>query len=207
MVGVRRRLMRWGAVREGQVYSCECDPGWTKLGGGGLLGSLLPIFPCVIPNCTLSFSCTDDTPATAAPPLTSFSASAGTLGVNLRCNCRPGYANFLNNTALACVKECFIEATCADLGSTTPADTPPPPPCRPWKRRLDGALRIYLLFFSVHRLNRSPGKMKEDEMNETHENQEISSPTVSFTIFTAVLSPAGLALILLISSLLLATRT
>ncbi|CAA7404025.1 unnamed protein product [Spirodela intermedia] len=140
-------------------YSCECDPGWTKLGGGGLLGSLLPIFPCVIPNCTLSFSCTDDTPATAAPPLTSFSASAGTLGVNLRCNCRPGYANFLNNTALACVKECFIEATCADLGSTTPADTPPPP-------------------------------LLADHGNGA-----------------AVLSPAGLALILLISSLLLATRT
>ncbi|MQM04189.1 hypothetical protein Taro_036981 [Colocasia esculenta] len=44
-------------------YVCECDAGWTKL------DDRFQQLPCVIPNCTLNYECSNRTAAAPAPSL------------------------------------------------------------------------------------------------------------------------------------------
>ncbi|XP_078442528.1 neurogenic locus notch-like protein isoform X2 [Wolffia australiana] len=124
-------------------FSCECNPGWTKLDPSGLF----PFLPCLIPNCTVNYSCSNATGSPSPPPqppppppqvptnpLSPLFNSCdwsycgegdcvSTSFLTFRCDCRRGYSNLLNSTVLPCVQECFLGANCPSL---LPSPAPPP---------------------------------------------------------------------------------
>ncbi|XP_047084633.1 neurogenic locus notch homolog protein 1-like [Lolium rigidum] len=109
-------------------YRCDCDPGWTQMH----VGDDLRFLPCVIPNCTIDRSCSNDTSAPSPAPLPkNFSLSAdpcelaycgsgGTCkngtGLSYHCECKEGFSNVLNMTTMPCFHECSYGANCAALG-------------------------------------------------------------------------------------------
>ncbi|CAH9095557.1 unnamed protein product [Cuscuta epithymum] len=120
-------------------YECECDPGWKQT----LLQSdnSFKFLPCVIPNCSINFSCGEDAPAPAAPDKranrTSFFepcywAECGggscmqTSALTYTCECSKGYSNLLNITGFPCFKECALGLDCnmTNKSSSPPTATP-----------------------------------------------------------------------------------
>ncbi|XP_031475026.1 uncharacterized protein LOC116247168 [Nymphaea colorata] len=107
-------------------YACECEEGWTKL----FRSSAFDFLPCVIPNCTVDFSCTKPPIPALAPtdrlnfsifdPCTYTYCGEGecvrTSNLFHRCDCREGYANLLNVTIFPCLSECFLTAECSSVG-------------------------------------------------------------------------------------------
>nr|CAB3499615.1 unnamed protein product [Digitaria exilis] len=114
-------------------FECHCDPGWSHA------LNLFAFSPCIIPNCSFDGACLNITlePPTSLPPKDvcavvscgeGGSCRAG-IGANLfsyTCECRPGYANMLNLTALPCVKDCFFGSDCYALGLGTAPPSPAP---------------------------------------------------------------------------------
>lgn len=109
-------------------FACECDAGWrqTRLESDNFSRFL----PCVVPNCTVNFSCGEGAPPAPAPDRrsnTSFFepchwADCGggscnkTSPFRYSCNCQEGYYNLLNQTAFPCFKQCALGMDCAQLG-------------------------------------------------------------------------------------------
>ncbi|KAL9401464.1 hypothetical protein Peur_005313 [Populus x canadensis] len=109
-------------------YECECDPGWTQTRFDQ--DDHLQFLPCVVPNCTVNFSCT------AAPsPVQEkasrynqsifdpcFWADCGggscnkTSQLTYSCACAEGYSNLLNVSTFPCYKDCAIGMDCSNLG-------------------------------------------------------------------------------------------
>ncbi|OEL22815.1 hypothetical protein BAE44_0016166 [Dichanthelium oligosanthes] len=91
-------------------YECRCDLGWSHA------LELFPFSPCIVPNCTFNGACLNLslTPPTAIPKDVCAVVSCGVGGAcrpgdamfSYSCECRLGYANLLNLTALPCVKDC-----------------------------------------------------------------------------------------------------
>ncbi|NP_001158958.1 neurogenic locus notch protein precursor-like precursor [Zea mays] len=128
-------------------YRCDCRPGWTQLH----VGDSLRFLPCVIPNCSIDSSCFNGSPApapalalTPLPPPKNFSldpcelaycGAGGTCrkngsGMSYHCECKEGYSNLLNMTAMPCFQNCSIGADCASIGihPSSTSNSPPAPP-------------------------------------------------------------------------------
>ncbi|GMP40865.1 hypothetical protein CsSME_00011154 [Camellia sinensis var. sinensis] len=108
-------------------FTCECENGWkrTRLDSEQDLLYL----PCVIPNCSLDYSCMPAAPpAPSVIPLNSslfdpcywIYCGGGTCTKNRTmthtCQCNPGYSNLLNITAFPCYSDCALGSDCAKLG-------------------------------------------------------------------------------------------
>ncbi|XP_047084631.1 fibropellin-1-like isoform X1 [Lolium rigidum] len=121
-------------------YMCDCDPGWTQMH----VGDHLRFLPCVIPNCTINRSCSNDTSALApAPSPRNFSlspdacdfaycGSGGTCkngtGLSYHCECKEGFNNVLNMTTMPCYQDCSYGADCAALGILPSSNSTAAPP-------------------------------------------------------------------------------
>ncbi|KAL4559963.1 hypothetical protein LXL04_032109 [Taraxacum kok-saghyz] len=116
----------------GLLFHCECNPGWKTIQVGPMsFGS------CIIPNCTVDFSCGGTEPPTPPFPPINFTSPAcnlvwcgdgdcvvnGTTGHYCRCHERA--ANLFKNPELICMQQCYLGGDCNRLGLGPP---PPPPP-------------------------------------------------------------------------------
>ncbi|KAK1271788.1 hypothetical protein QJS04_geneDACA007510 [Acorus gramineus] len=118
-------------------FACECDQGWSQF------SDKFRYLPCVVPNCTMNYSCSHpgEPPATAPEPPSNHSifdpcswsycghgTCVKTSTFSHRCDCKTGYANLLNITNLPCLAECSLGGNCARLGiglSNSTGSTPP----------------------------------------------------------------------------------
>ncbi|XP_076917922.1 uncharacterized protein LOC143578144 [Bidens hawaiensis] len=122
-------------------YECECSHGWKQLANTS--NQYLKFLPCVIPNCTLDYSCSK-----AQPPVQQkenrvngslfdvcqwIDCGGGTCKSTSffthKCECSPGYNNLLNLTFSPCFRECSLGMDCKDLnlGFNGNPSSPPPP--------------------------------------------------------------------------------
>ncbi|XP_021732964.1 slit homolog 2 protein-like [Chenopodium quinoa] len=124
-------------------YECECDPGWRQtLSSNSSSDFNFKFLPCVIPNCTLNYSCSEvapspqssETPSNASifEPCRWANCGGGvcnkTTAFSYTCHCKEGYSNLLNNTGFPCFKECSIGGDCPNLGLGMLNKTITPPP-------------------------------------------------------------------------------
>ncbi|KAA8527640.1 hypothetical protein F0562_034965 [Nyssa sinensis] len=108
---------------------------YVSLGGSRLVLTMndgLKFLPCVIPNCTVDYSCSE-----AAPPVQDKESRANasifdpchwtdcgggtckeTSIFTHSCECTEGYNNLLNVTAFPCFRECMLGLDCPSLGIT-----------------------------------------------------------------------------------------
>ncbi|XP_057538860.1 uncharacterized protein LOC130816874 isoform X1 [Amaranthus tricolor] len=121
-------------------YKCECDPGWKQ----SLFDNSthLNFLPCVIPNCTLNYSCAATPTTQQTPSNTSTNdpcrwANCGgglcnkTSELTYQCHCKEGYNNLFNNTAFPCLNECSIGGDCPNLGLSVANRSTSAPPSLP----------------------------------------------------------------------------
>lgn len=119
---------------------CECEPGWKHTLSSTDLH--LNFLPCVIPNCTLNFSCMKS-PASAEEKARQANKSIfnpchwadcgggscnKTSIVSYNCLCDEGYYNLFNRTAFPCYKQCGIGLDCSNLGISSSNNTASAPP-------------------------------------------------------------------------------
>ncbi|KAL3626320.1 hypothetical protein CASFOL_029869 [Castilleja foliolosa] len=112
-------------------YACECDSGWKQARSQD--DQNLMFLPCVIPNCSINYSC-----SSAPDPESGHKNNSGfsfldpcfwsycgggkcntTSLFTHTCLCEDGYYNLLNSSALPCYKECALGFDCASLGLGT----------------------------------------------------------------------------------------
>ncbi|XP_030466967.1 uncharacterized protein LOC115685947 [Syzygium oleosum] len=118
-------------------YICECEAGWkrTRLDNEDDYKFL----PCVIPNCSLQYSCVPaPTPLPPVPYNLSFFdpcywiyCGGGTCTKSASyehiCQCNSGYSNLMNTSVFPCFNDCAIGATdCAKLGIKVSSSTGTP---------------------------------------------------------------------------------
>ncbi|KAM0032552.1 hypothetical protein Hdeb2414_s0016g00476301 [Helianthus debilis subsp. tardiflorus] len=116
-------------------FVCKCDPGWRRTLGSGDEDDL-QFLPCVIPNCSMDYSCIPAPPPPTPPIPNNISifdpcywtyCGDGTCSNNnYTCNCKPGYTNLLNISYFPCFSDCAIGADCSRLGVRSSATTSPP---------------------------------------------------------------------------------
>lgn len=122
-------------------FECECSPGWKQVANTDDDHSL-KFLPCVIPNCTLDYSCSK------APPPVQENQNKGNESIfdvcrwsdcgggickktslfTHKCECDEGYQNLLNLIFSPCFKECSLGMDCKDLGLGFMNKSPPAPP-------------------------------------------------------------------------------
>ncbi|CAL5330464.1 unnamed protein product [Camellia sinensis] len=107
-------------------FKCECENGWKRTRFDSEQDLLF--LPCVIPNCSLDYSCMPAAPPAPSVPLNSsvfdpcyfVYCGEGTCTKNKTmthtCQCNPGYSNLLNITAFPCYSDCALGSDCAKLG-------------------------------------------------------------------------------------------
>lgn len=121
-------------------FECECDQGWKQALSN--TETDLKFLPCIVPNCTLDYSCSE-APAPAQEKATKSNESIfdachwvdcgggscnKTSMFSYNCECDAGYYNLLNVTAFPCFKECSLGMGCSELGiSMTNSSTSAPP--------------------------------------------------------------------------------
>ncbi|KAI3820072.1 hypothetical protein L1987_13928 [Smallanthus sonchifolius] len=151
-------------------FECECSLGWKQLASSDDDDDddddqYLKFLPCVIPNCTLNYSCSK------APSPGQEKEKRGngsifdvcqwtdcgggkcvtTSPFTHNCECSEGYYNLLNLTFSPCFKECSLGSDCKDLGIGFVDRTSPPPPSSSQDRsnqasyRLEGSY-VWLIF-------------------------------------------------------------
>ncbi|XP_027367196.1 uncharacterized protein LOC113873324 [Abrus precatorius] len=121
-------------------FECECDQGWKQSLSKDEDG--LTFLPCIVPNCTLDYSCSK-----APAPIQEKAAKSNesifdachwidcgggscnkTSMFSYKCECDAGYYNILNVTAFPCFKECSLGMGCSELGiSMSNSSTSAPP--------------------------------------------------------------------------------
>ncbi|KAF8392331.1 hypothetical protein HHK36_022673 [Tetracentron sinense] len=98
-------------------FICECDPGWKQTRDNETDYKFLP---CVIPNCSLDYSCVEAPPPVPAKeipfnesffdPCYWIYCGEGSCNQETKykhtCQCKAGYENLLNVTAFPCFSEC-----------------------------------------------------------------------------------------------------
>ncbi|XP_027116336.1 uncharacterized protein [Coffea arabica] len=122
-------------------FACQCDDGWKQARLEHDDG--LKFLPCVIPNCSLNYSCGQAPPPAPArekranesifDPCYWAVCGGGTCNKTSifghKCECQEGYYNILNVTAFPCFRECELGMDCKHLGigvmNNTPASSPP----------------------------------------------------------------------------------
>ncbi|XP_062108292.1 uncharacterized protein LOC133819134 [Humulus lupulus] len=108
-------------------FECVCQPGWKQTTSGQT--DHLKFLPCVIPDCTMDYSCTKAPSVqdketkpndTVFDPCRWSECRAGscnvTSGFTYDCNCPAGYSNLLNISSFPCFKSCEIGMDCTNLG-------------------------------------------------------------------------------------------
>ncbi|KAI3684266.1 hypothetical protein L6452_33487 [Arctium lappa] len=114
----------------GLLYHCECNPGWKTI----MVGPM-PVGSCIIPNCTVDFSCGGKySPAPPFPPAINFTSPCNLVwcgdgdcvvnGTEHYCQCHDRAANLFNNPEFVCMQQCYLDGDCNHLGLGPPA--PPP---------------------------------------------------------------------------------
>ncbi|KAI3761081.1 hypothetical protein L1987_51488 [Smallanthus sonchifolius] len=123
-------------------FTCKCDPGWRRTRSDDNEDDDLHEFlPCVIPNCTLDYSCMPAPPP--SPPIPNNISlfdpcywaycGEGTCNKNNTymhtCDCNPGYSNLMNISHFPCFSRCAIGSDCSRLGvrlldATSPSGSP-----------------------------------------------------------------------------------
>ncbi|KAK7354907.1 hypothetical protein VNO80_14149 [Phaseolus coccineus] len=124
-------------------FECECQPGWKQtLSNDDDSG--LKFLPCIVPNCTLDYSCSKaPAPAPVEEKATKSNESIfdacnwvdcgggscnKTSMSSYNCECDAGYYNLLNVTSFPCFRECSLGMGCSELGiSVTNSSTSAPP--------------------------------------------------------------------------------
>lgn len=118
-------------------YICECQPGWKQFH----VEDHLRFLPCVIPICTLNYTCSKALAPPPSPPPTNHSildsctwsycgegTCVKTSTFGHECKCGDGYANLFNVSTFPCFTECALGADCINLGiglSNQSSSTPP----------------------------------------------------------------------------------
>ncbi|XP_030476084.2 uncharacterized protein LOC115693247 [Syzygium oleosum] len=117
------------------LYECECDPGWKQTLSS--TDSHLKFLPCVIPNCTLNYSCMKS-PASAEEktkqanesilnPCHWVDCGGGSCNmtsiISYSCLCDEGYHNLFNLTPFPCYTQCAIGMDCLNLGISSSNNT------------------------------------------------------------------------------------
>ncbi|XWS64675.1 hypothetical protein CRYUN_Cryun05aG0023400 [Craigia yunnanensis] len=111
-------------------YICECDSGWKRARYDNDSDDDIKFLPCVIPNCTLDYSCQPappPVPAKEVPFNSSFFdpcywiyCGQGTCNKTATykhiCECNPGFSNLLNRTYFPCYNNCTLGSDCSRLG-------------------------------------------------------------------------------------------
>ncbi|KAL2478257.1 EGF-like [Forsythia ovata] len=117
-------------------FKCNCDNGWKRTRFGNEQN--LEYLPCIIPDCSLDYSCMP-----AAPPLPpvpyniSFFdpcywlyCGQGTCTKNATythtCQCDYGHYNLLNISAYPCYSDCALGSDCQRLGIRVSRSTSDP---------------------------------------------------------------------------------
>ncbi|KAK9086968.1 hypothetical protein Syun_029362 [Stephania yunnanensis] len=110
-------------------FRCECDKGWKRSVEDD--ERRLGFLPCVIPNCTVNYSCAKaepPAPARQEPPTNKslfdpcFWAYCGegtclkTEKMSHKCECNPGHSNLFNVSSFPCFNDCALGADCKELG-------------------------------------------------------------------------------------------
>ncbi|ONK60497.1 uncharacterized protein A4U43_C08F19120 [Asparagus officinalis] len=110
-------------------FACQCNPGWTQFH----VGDSFRFLPCVVPNCSINYSCTNNSvapaPAPVPPPPDNLSIfdpcmwsycgggkCLNTATYEHKCECDEGYSNLFNTSTFPCYKDCSLGADCANLG-------------------------------------------------------------------------------------------
>ncbi|XP_010917797.1 uncharacterized protein [Elaeis guineensis] len=121
-------------------YVCKCNSGWSQFH----IGDSFRFSPCVMPNCSINYSCSNQSqpPSPSPPPATNSSmldpcfwsyCGGGTCiktsTIDHRCECKEGFSNLLNETRFPCYRDCSLGGDCSSLGitvsnSTTSASPP-----------------------------------------------------------------------------------
>ncbi|XP_038718113.1 uncharacterized protein LOC120011127 [Tripterygium wilfordii] len=110
-------------------YICECEPGWKRTRYDDV-DEAAPFLPCVIPNCTLDYTCQPappPVPAKEVPNNISFfdpcywaycgeGSCTKNKTYNYECSCQSGFFNLLNSTYFPCYSDCTIGSDCSSLG-------------------------------------------------------------------------------------------
>ncbi|XP_057958302.1 uncharacterized protein LOC131151116 [Malania oleifera] len=112
-------------------FVCECETGWSQSASNNT--SLLKFLPCVIPNCTMNYSCSEASAPIQQKAINPLNESifdpcfwsycgGGSCSKKSNfthsCNCNDGYYNLLNTTSFPCFKECAFGVDCSTLGIT-----------------------------------------------------------------------------------------
>ncbi|KAJ0092302.1 hypothetical protein Patl1_25306 [Pistacia atlantica] len=118
-------------------YECVCDPGWMQTTSDD--NNQYKFLPCVIPNCTMNYSCMAAPAPVQQKSTTNLSifdickwtnCGGGLCNTTsmfaYTCECEAGYYNLLNVSAFPCYKECAIGMDCAGLGISMPNQSSPP---------------------------------------------------------------------------------
>ncbi|PIN23408.1 hypothetical protein CDL12_03868 [Handroanthus impetiginosus] len=108
-------------------FRCNCENGWKRTRFDD--EENLEFLPCIIPNCSLDYSCMPAAPPVPPVPHNrSFFdpcywiyCGEGTCTKNRTythtCQCNPGYSNLLNISAFPCYRDCALGSeSCERLG-------------------------------------------------------------------------------------------
>ncbi|KAM3707183.1 hypothetical protein ACB098_02G004900 [Castanea mollissima] len=111
------------------LFECECDPGWKQDYFG--LAENFKFLPCVVPDCTINYSCMN---ASSSPVQDKGSSANESIfdpchwtncgggfcnkssNLTYSCECAKDYYNILNDTSLPCLQDCAIGTDCSTLG-------------------------------------------------------------------------------------------
>ncbi|BAT96668.1 hypothetical protein VIGAN_08364300 [Vigna angularis var. angularis] len=123
-------------------FECDCQPGWKQPLSNDT-DSAFKFLPCIVPNCTLDYSCSK-APAPVQEKATKSNESSfdacrwvdcgggscnKTSMFTYNCECDAGYYNLLNVTSFPCFKECSLGMGCSELGiSVTNSSSSAAPP-------------------------------------------------------------------------------
>ncbi|KAG6393098.1 hypothetical protein SASPL_147328 [Salvia splendens] len=112
-------------------FVCECESGWRQ--ARLQEDAFFAFLPCVFPNCTLNYTCTDNNPPRSddydyqgrtnisyTDPCYTANCGGGRCNITSpftrSCLCEDGFQNLLNSTTFPCYRQCAIGNECAGLG-------------------------------------------------------------------------------------------
>ncbi|KAI4345683.1 hypothetical protein L6164_012783 [Bauhinia variegata] len=120
-------------------FTCECEPGWKQTSSDD--DKDLKFLPCVVPNCTLNYSCSK-APSPAQEKAKKDNESIfdachwvdcgggscnKTSKFSYNCKCNAGYYNLFNATAFPCFRQCALGIDCSNLGISLSNSSSAPP--------------------------------------------------------------------------------
>ncbi|KAK3011786.1 hypothetical protein RJ639_011774, partial [Escallonia herrerae] len=107
-------------------FKCVCDPNWKRTRSDDEQN--LQFLPCVVPNCSLDYSCMPAAPPVPAVPQNAsffdpcywIYCGEGTCSKNQTythtCQCNAGYSNLLDVAQFPCYSPCALGSDCERLG-------------------------------------------------------------------------------------------